>query len=146
MEAGQMFFKNILVPVDLSEKSLKALRIAVDMVLGKEKARVTLLHVIEVIDGASDDEFSNFYEKLSKRADKKMETIAEEYSDKKLTIEKRIVLGKRVKEIVRFACENEADLIILSSHKIEKLDPAEGWATISYRVSILSPCPVMMVK
>ncbi|MFH1490061.1 MAG: universal stress protein [Pseudomonadota bacterium] len=141
-----MLFKNILVPVDLSERSLKALRIAVDMVPRNEKAWVTLLHVIEVIDGASDDEFADFYEKLSKRAEKKMAAIAEEYSDEKLTIEKRIVLGKRVQEIVRFAAENETDLIILSSHKIEKLDPSEGWATISYRVSILSPCPVMMVK
>ena len=141
-----MLFKNILVPVDLSEKSLKALRIAVDMIPGTEEARVTLLHVIEVIDGASDDEFAEFYEKLSKRAEKKMAAIAEEYSDEKLTIEKRIVLGKRVQKIVGFACENENDLIILSSHKIEKLEPSEGWATISYRVSILSPCPVMMVK
>ena len=53
---------------------------------------------------------------------------------------------KRAAEIVKYASRNEVDLIVLSSHRIEKIHPAEGWATISYRVAILAHCPVMMVK
>jgi nucleotide-binding universal stress UspA family protein len=133
LEVNQMF-KNILVPTDLSEKSIKALDIAAK--IGAEnECNITLLHVIE-----------EFYEKLKNRAHRKMEEIGNRCEDKNIIIQRRVVFGKRVREIVRFAHENAIDLIILSSHKIDKIDAAEGWATISYRVGILSHCPVMMVK
>ena len=44
------------------------------------------------------------------------------------------------------AREKEIDLIVLNSHKIDKVDEVKDWATISYKVGILSHCPVMMVK
>jgi universal stress protein A len=138
-------FKNILVPTDLSERSFKALKIAGDIASRYEASTVTLLHVIETIEGA-DDEFGVFYEKLRTRAQEKMEAAAAGHEKQELSLQKRIVLGKRVKEIVRFAVENAVDLIILSSHRIDEGGPSEGWATISYRVGILAPCPVMMVK
>ncbi|MFH1351276.1 MAG: universal stress protein [Pseudomonadota bacterium] len=138
-------FKNILVPTDLSEKCLKALDIAVKMG-SKDERKITLLHVIEIIEDADDEEFKDFYGRLKERARKKMDEMANRYGDQKLNIHLEIVYGKRVKEIVKFAYENEMDLIVLSSHKIDKIDAAEGWATISYRVGILSHCPVMMVK
>ena len=57
-----------------------------------------------------------------------------------------ILCRGRVREIVSFTRENGVDLIVLSSHRIDKIHPAEGWATISYKVAILAPCPVLMVK
>ncbi len=144
LEVDQMF-KNILVPTDLSEKSIKALDIAAK--IGAENERqISLLHVIETIEDTDYEEFEEFYGKLKNRAHKKMEEIANRCGDKNIIIQRRVVFGKRVREIVRFAHENAIDLIILSSHKIDKIDAAEGWATISYRVGILSHCPVMMVK
>lgn len=138
-------FKNILVPTDLSERSLKALDIALKMssVAG---GKITLLHVIEIIEDVNSNEFMDFYEKLKIRAQKKMVDMMKEYGDKGSHIRMEIILGKRVREIVKFAYESNADLIVLSSHRIEKVDPADGWATISYKVGILSHCPVMMVK
>jgi len=75
-----------------------------------------------------------------------MEDMTKEYISGPFTLQNEIIYGKRVKEIVRFATDKEIDLIILSSHKLDNIDAAEGWATISYRVGILSPCPVLMVK
>jgi hypothetical protein len=50
-------FKNILVPMDLSEKSTKALDIAVG--LNSDRARrITVLHVIETIEGDDREDFS----------------------------------------------------------------------------------------
>ena len=137
-------FKNILVPTDLSEKSMKALDIAIKT--GAEDCRITLLHVIETIEEEDQENFEEFYEKLKARAERKMDKMASRYADKNHAIYKEILLGKRVREIVRFAYEQDMDLIILSSHRIDKVDAAVGWATISYRVGILSHCPVMMVK
>ena len=138
-------FKNMLVPTDLSKRSTKALDIAIK--IGSEsQCKITLLHVIETIEGADYEEFGEFYEKLKTRAERKMDEMVHNKKMKQLEIQKEIVFGKRVREIVRFACENGIDLIILTSHKIEKIDAADGWATISYKVGILSHCPVMMVK
>ena len=138
-------FKNILVPTDLSEKSMKALEIAVRMGSGDD-GKITLLHVIETIEEAEDEEFKAFYQKLTERAQRKMEEIADRYRAEKEMIGKEIVFGNRVREIVRFAHNKDVDLIMLSSHRIETIDPGVGWATISYRVAILAHCPVMMVK
>lgn len=139
-------FNNILVPTDLSDKSVKALEIATGMAKGKNRV-ITLLHVVETIeDDEGDEEFQVFYDKLADRAKKKMEGMAKKFDSSDYNVTCEIIYGKRVSEIVKYASENGIDLIILSSHKLENMDSPDGWATISYRVGILSPCPVMMVK
>jgi nucleotide-binding universal stress UspA family protein len=138
-------FKHILVPTDLTEKSSRALEIAVKMAQ-YEVCAVTLLHVIEIIKDAGYEEFAGFYEKLRVRAEDKMEEMVKRYAGQKLVIDQKIAFGKRVQEIIGFAHENSVDLIVLSSHKIDSHGAVEGWGTISYRVGILSHCPVMMVK
>jgi nucleotide-binding universal stress UspA family protein len=75
-----------------------------------------------------------------------MADIAGRYESRNWSIDSQILIGKRVNEIVRFAYEHDIDLIILGSHRIDKIEPTDGWATISYRVGILSHCPVLMVK
>ena len=139
-------FKNILVPTDLTGKSIKALEIAATMVKDS-KCRITLLHVVETIeDDGGEEEFKEFYNKLADRAGKKMSGLVNKYATDKIDIRTEIIYGKRVPEIVRYASAKDIDLIILSSHKLENTESMDGWATISYRVGILAPCPVMMVK
>jgi universal stress protein A len=144
-EEVKHMFKNILIPTDLSENSKRALDIAVSLDPEKERS-ITLLHVVEIIEGDDQKEFSEFYKKLRARAKKKMADIAGQYEGRNCSIDSQILIGKRVEEIVRFAYEHDIDLIILASHRINKVEPMEGWATISYRVGILSHCPVLMVK
>ena len=138
-------FRNILVPTDLTPKNAAALEIALK-VCGEGECRISLVHVIETIDDAEGEEFQPFYDKLAKRASRKMDEIIGQMDSGKAEIHTRILYGNRVREIVRFAREIDVDLIVLSSHRIEKAQAAEGWATISYRVAILAHCPVLMVK
>lgn len=138
-------FKNILVPTDLSEKSNRALEIALDMA-DKGDRKITFLHVIERIEDSDDEEFQSFYDKLASKARIKMNEIVKKYRNRNREIDNEIIFGNRVGEIVDFAYKHAIDLIILSSHKLNKVDAVEGWATISYKVGILAPCPVMMVK
>ena len=137
-------FETILVPTDLHEKTLRALDVSVRMAL-REQGRILLLHVIETIE---DDEeaFDAFYDRLRTRAEEKLKDMAARYADRQVRIDRHILLGKRVREIVEFAGRQAVDVIVLRSHKIDPANPAEGWATISYRVAILAPCPVLMVK
>jgi nucleotide-binding universal stress UspA family protein len=137
-------FKHILVPTDLTDRSLKALEIAIKMAL-HEGCPITLLHVIETIDD-TDEDFSEFYDKLGRAAEKRMNRIISESLQNRLTIAKEIIYGKRVREIIRFAGERQIDLIVLSSHRVDVDNVVQGWGTISYKVGILSPCPVLLVK
>lgn len=139
-------FKHILVPTDLTQKSEKAMDIAIKFASFDELNKITLLHVIETIEDADDKEFKEFYKKLKDRAEAEMGKMVSRYMKKEIAFDTKILFGNRVREIVRFAHENNAELIILSSHRIEETDVAQGWATISYRVGILADCPVMMVK
>ena len=138
-------FKHILVPTDFSEKSFRALDIAVKIAL-HDLSRLTLLHVIETIEDAELGEFQEFYNRLRKRAEKKMEKMTDQYLQQEVEINMEIAYGKRVREIVRFAHDKEIDLIVVSTHRIDLSNTTQGWGSISYKVGILSSCPVMLVK
>ncbi len=138
-------FKCILVPTDLQENNRRALDMSVRMAL-LEQGHILLLHVIETIDDAGEGEFAEFYDRLKIRALETMDEMAAHYANQQVRIDRHIVFGKRVREIVDFAGEHQVDVIVLRSHKIDRTNPAEGWATISYRVAILAPCHVLMVK
>jgi len=138
-------FRHILVPTDLTERTVQVLDIAVKMAADTD-CRVTLLHVIEVIQDAAFEDFEDFYTKLGKRATRKMEELIGQYKGRPIDIAREITYGGRVREIIRFATENDIDLIVLSSHPITADNIVEGWGTISYKVGILAHCPVMLVK
>ena len=138
-------FKHILIPTDFTEKSIRAVEIAIKMAL-QDMCRVTLIHVIETIEDAEGDEFAEFYERLRSHSQKRLTEIVNRFVSGDLLIQTEIVYGNRANEIVRFAHENDIDLIVLSSHRIDAGTEAMGFGTISYKVGILAHCPVMMVK
>jgi len=138
-------FKHILVPTDLTDRSLHALEVA-SRIASLSTCRVTLLHVIETIEDTEGDLFEEFYRKLERRAERKMDRMLELFESDTFSILREIVFGKRVREIVQYAHSREIDLIILSSHTISMEETSQGWGTISYKVGILSHCPVMLVK
>lgn len=141
-------FQHILVPTDASDRSRNALEIAAHMLgyrSAGEEGRITLLHVIQTVVGDEGLEFQKFYEELKAQARKNMESLRANVSGE-IPVHQEIVLGHRVREILRFISENAVDLTILSSHKVDPDNPVEGWGTISHKVGILAPCPVMLVK
>jgi universal stress protein A len=69
-----------------------------------------------------------------------------QYKDGQANIHRNIAYGNRTKEILKFVVDRKIDLIVMPSHKIDMKDPSQGWGTISYKIGILSPCPVMLIK
>jgi len=138
-------FKRILVPVDLTEKSLSAVDLAYEFA-AQRQAEVILLHVIETIEYVRFDDLKPFYERLESSAQKGLEEFAERFISKGLRVEQAVVYGHRTKEIVDFAITSRADVIILASHRIDPDRPGHDWSSISYAVAILSPIPVLLVK
>lgn len=138
-------YKNILVPTDLTDRTAEALAIAARMT-DLDGGRITLLHVIELIQDTEFDDFNDFYRKLKSRAERRMDRFIAAMASNGPLVEKEILVGRRVTDIVQYAKEREIDLMVLSSHRIDPENPVQGWGTISYKVSILSECPVMLIK
>ena len=138
-------FQRILVPVDLTQKSIAAVDLAYEFAV-QAKAEVILLHVIETIEHVEFDEMKEFYDRLEKSARKGLEEFSERFVMKGMKVDQAVIYGRRSEEIIDFAINNRADLIIMASHRIDPDRPGHDWSTLSYAVAIMAPCPVLLVK
>jgi nucleotide-binding universal stress UspA family protein len=138
-------FRRILVPVDFTTRSIRAVRSAA-RVASTKGAETTLLHVIERIAGEESAALDAFYRKLESAGREKMKGLLAPFTEKRLPVRAEILYGKPVTEILRFAAGNRTDLIVMSSHKLPLRRSGESWGTVSYKVGILSRCPVLLVK
>jgi nucleotide-binding universal stress UspA family protein len=138
-------FRRILVPVDFTPRSLRAARAAA-RVAASSGGEATLLHVIERIDGDESRALKGFYRKLENAARERMKAYLAPFDAKGLSVRAELAYGKPVAEVLRFAEANRIDLIVMSSHKLPLRRSGESWGTISYKVGILSRCPVLLVK
>ena len=138
-------FKNILIPVDLTDVHQPALDIAARLAKGND-GEVTLLHVIEVIAEMWAAEDRDFYTRLEQRARDYLARLGHALETRGVPRREEVVFGSRAPEIVRYAMETGIDLIVLTSHRIDLQHPSAGWGTVSYKVGILAQCPVLLVK
>lgn len=137
-------FQRILLPFDLTEKNAPALDVAASLI-DRESGSITILHIIELLD-APMEELEEFYRELEESSRLKMEKAALPLRDAGLTVELHVRYGKRVPEIVKFVDESTADLVVISSHRIDPTDPARTWMTISHQLAMLIAKPVLIVK
>ncbi len=141
-------FKNVLVPVDFAEKNWAALDVAFEVAVNN-KAAVTLLHVIETIDEGeldADPDVTEFYRRLKQRAARELETMGQRFIESGVEVHEKIRFGKRAPEIVKFAEDHSTDLIVMSSHPLNEANPSATVVTLSYQVSLLCSCPILLVK
>jgi len=138
-------FQRILVPVDLTSKSLGAVDLAYEFAI-QFSAEVILLHVIETIEHVQFEELKPYYQRLENSARNGLVEFSERFVANKMKVDQALVYGHRSKEIIDYVAENRIDLIIMASHRIDPDRPGHDWSSISYTVAILSPCPVLLVK
>lgn len=141
----ELRFRHILVPTDLTERTKKALRLA-SKLASSDGARVTLVHVIETIDGLQFDELKPFYKRMERKARTTMTALARRAPEGAKHAETALVFGRRAEEIASFATANGVDLIVLASHRVNPSRVNRDWGTISYKVGLLAQCPVLLVK
>lgn len=140
-------FRKILVPVDFTEKNQAAIQAALEIIGSNEEAEIYLLHVIETIEHVEYDEMKDFYRELENRSIAKLTQLEEHCrAGCAARVYHDIQYGKRAEAVVHYAEERGMDLIVLSSHKVDRDHPALGWGTISYRIAIVARCPVLLVK
>jgi nucleotide-binding universal stress UspA family protein len=138
-------FSKIVLPVDLSDRHRPAVNLALD--LAREGGgEIILLHVIETLVGVGMEEERPFYHRLETTARQHLVRLAEEFDRHKVPWRAEVRYGRRAPQIARFATEAGADLIVLTAPRFDPLDPGAGWGSLSWKVSFLTPCPVLLVK
>src|SRR5262249_62116197 len=140
-EANAMF-KKILVPVDLTEAHARSLDIAAGLA-AQGGGEITLLHVIELIAGLSDEEGNAFYGKLERAARDHLARLGSQLDGRRVSWHSELAYGNRAQEVLRHAREKGSDVIVLTSHRVNLQEPGAGWTTLSYTVGIFSQCPVL---
>jgi nucleotide-binding universal stress UspA family protein len=136
-------FERILLPIDLIDRHQKAMSGAVD--LARQKGgEVLLLHVIEIIAGM--DREDEFYERLERAARKHLGQLSEHLATQQVPSHIEILFGNRAQEIVRYAGEKNVDLVILTAPLATPEAVSFGLGSLSYKVGMFAPCPVLLVK
>jgi nucleotide-binding universal stress UspA family protein len=135
-------FRRILVPTDLTDDSRRALDLALALASPGE-AYIVLLHVIERIPNLDDRELRTFYDQLEREAKSRLRDLAgHAHSPGQVKIVQAVVFGRRADEIVTMAKAQDMELVIL--HHAQDQRPLLG--SISYKVSVLAPCSILLLK
>ena len=141
-------FQKLLVPVDFAKKNWNALDIAFEIAVSN-RASVTLLHVIEAIDDGDlddDPDVREVYRRMEDRSARELETMGQRFIEAGLEVHEKIRFGKRAPEIVRYAEDHSCDLIVMSSHPLDRQREASNVVTLSYQVSLVCSCPILLAK
>jgi len=144
-----MLFKNILVPVDLSNQSTRAFKVALD-IAKKRNSKITILTCLEL-----DASHHLYYEaipspqqikkqsRVVKRHFEKLESLAEKNN---ISIKSKILIsGSAVNNIVTFAKSQKHDLVVIGSHGRTGFDKLL-LGSVANGVSQKTKCPVLIVK
>ncbi len=141
-----MFFQKILVPLDGSEHSGRALEASIQLAkkLNSKLVLITV-HSMAVMAGPS-PEFSAIAAQTAYDSGKKILAEAEQkVRAEKIAVETDLADGNAVNEIVKKAKEGKFDLIIMGARGLGTIKRL-FIGSVSEGVIKNAPCPVMIIK
>jgi nucleotide-binding universal stress UspA family protein len=141
----------ILVPVDFSAHSEKALRFAATLA-NKFGARLSLLHVIEdpFVTGAWQSEafipnIPELLNDLTKAAEAHLHDLKKDLAAHGFVVETAVIIGKPSRAIVEHAATGHFDMIVMGTHGRSGLQHAL-MGSVAERVVQKAPCAVLTVR
>ena len=143
--------KKILVPTDFSEDSERAAVYAVELARRYGANEVHCIHVSDIpadllatsayyMTGPSEQ----FVEQVRTEGRKSLEAFVKA-NFKDLAVKAVFLEGRPFVEIIRYARENQIDLIIISTHGRGGIKHAL-FGSVAEKVVRKAPCPVLVVK
>jgi len=143
-------FSKILVPVDGSDASDKAVEIANRMMEEGSSKEVTVLHVLQPSEVMPFNglnmpvDYPQFYEELNKAARQVLENAEKRFADKK-NIKIQLEYGPPAEIICKIAEQDKFDLIIIGNRGLNRFQRVL-MGSISTKVTTLANCPVLVIK
>ena len=143
--------KRILVPTDFSDPSEQAARYAVELAKRLQAEEVHCIHVSDIpadllatsayyMTGPSEQ----FVEQVRQEGRKSLEAFAQK-NFKDVPVKTAFLEGRPFVEIIRYARENQIDLIVISTHGRGGIKHAL-FGSVAEKVVRKAPCPVLVVK
>ncbi len=144
-----VLWKKLVCPVDLSEVSMGALKVASE-VASQCGATLVVVNVVEPIVAPSDFTFGplttgELEDQLVKRSAQALKELAATLKLPEGTVKSRVEHGRASAEIIRVAQEEGADLIVIGTHGYTGVAHVLLGSTAE-RVIRKAPCPVLTVR
>ncbi len=146
--------KKILVPVDFSEFSQKAVRYGVEIARDRN-ASLTLIHVINqrIIDAVHELSVKgykgDFVEAMRKMVQDREQELHQvlplDWREGISEIHFEIRKGRPAEEIINYAKDNAVDLIVVGTHGRSAL-MSTLIGSVANTVVLRAPCPVLVVR
>jgi len=141
----RVVFKAILVPIDFSGCSEKALHFAVRFA-GHFRAKLVLLHVApSYADPYFVTEFGPLQSDVVRSCQTRLEALARDAAPPEVRVQTLVRLGRPATAIVDAARDLGVDLIIISTHGYTGLKHVVFGSTAE-EVVRHAPCPVMTIR
>lgn len=143
-------FKRVLVPVDGSEASDKAIQIAQKLMEEGSTEEITLLHVLQpseimLYNGLNMPiDYPQFYEELNKAAGKILDKAKADLASN-VGVTTHLEYGSPADVICKIAEQDKYDLIIIGNRGLNTLQRVL-LGSVSNKVTTLAHCPVLVVK
>jgi nucleotide-binding universal stress UspA family protein len=144
---GKTTSRRLLVPVDFSNSSLRALRYAVGLAT-ESGGSLTIVHVVPADYGwlgIGKEEFRDLDKSLQHQAADRLRALADANVPRNTPADLEVRLGRPAEEIVAAANESKSDLIVLSTHGLAGLD-RYLIGSVADRVARLASCPVFLMR
>jgi nucleotide-binding universal stress UspA family protein len=143
-----MKFQKILLPTDFSDESLYALSYSADFAK-MFNAKLYLLHVIYDIEKASNlhiphPSITDLYKDLEAHAKRNLDSFGIDMLEGIKNVETVVKRGIPYEEVIKFASENDIDLIIIGTIPRSGVERFFVGST-TQRIIRNAPCPVLVV-
>jgi len=141
--------KKILVPIDFSEHSRKALQYAIPFAQ-QFGASIDLVYVVEPTVYPADFSFGQvgfpaIEDELRKRGAEELDDLIRKDIGKRVPAKRAIRTGKAFYEILLYAKEEKIDFIVIATHGHTGIEHALFGSTAE-KVVRKAPCPVLIVR
>lgn len=139
--------KKILVAFDGSEKSYEAFNFALEMskLCPGAAPEIIVLSVAQPPEPIDIVEMDAIIDSATQHYEELFKGLREKAKERNLEIKTEVAVGHPADQIVKYAKENNCDMVILGQRGKSKI---ESWllGSVSKRVATYSPCTVTIVK
>ena len=139
--------RRILVPVDFSDSSARALRDAANRA-AESGGSLIIIYVIPAEYGwlgFGRTELRDLDRSLQRQAADRLRAFADENVGENVPVDMEIRIGQPAEEIVAAARESKCDSIMISTRGLTGLD-RYLIGSVADRVARLAPCPVVLIR
>jgi nucleotide-binding universal stress UspA family protein len=139
--------QRILVPVDFSDSSARALHDAAERA-AEANGSLVIVHVVSADYGwlgIGRDESRDLDRSLLRQAADRLRAFADEHVAHHVAADLEVRIGQPAEEIVAAARESKCDSIVLSTRGLTGLD-RYLIGSVADRVTRLAPCPVVLLR